>query len=83
MPARQHRRILVTASSGGITIAALTHDFIRKRSTVALVWDGDPEKSVSLFVPFKCGLDEVHSEAEKALRELSAEIATIPVKEAE
>ena len=69
-------------SSGGITIAALTHDFIRQRSTVTLIWDADPEKSVALFVPFRCGLDEVRGEAEKALREFSAEIAAIPVKEA-
>jgi hypothetical protein len=47
-----------------------------------LIWDADPEKSVALFVPFRCGLDEVRGEAEKALREFSAEIAAIPVKEA-
>ena len=68
--------------SGGITIAALTHDFLRKRSTVTLVWDAEPEKSVVLFVPFRCDLDEIRGEAEKALRELSVEIADIPVNEA-
>lgn len=62
-----------------VTIAALTHDLVRKRSLVTLIWDGDPEKAVSLPVPFGCSLDRVQTEAELALRELSAETATIAV----
>jgi hypothetical protein len=38
-----------------------------------------PEKRVALPVPFGCGLDRVQAEAEKALRYLSAETATIAV----
>jgi hypothetical protein len=65
-----------------VTIAALTHDLVRKRSIVTLVWDDDPEKRVALPVPFGCSLDEVRSEAEKALRTLSTETATISVNSA-
>jgi hypothetical protein len=62
-----------------VTVAALTHDLLRKRSIVTLVWDGDPEKRVTLPVPFGCGLDRVQAEAEKAMRDLSIETATIAV----
>ena len=63
-------------SSKSVTVAALTHDLVRKRSIVTLVWDEDPEKRVGLPVPFGCGLDRVQAEAEKDLRALSAETAT-------
>ena len=62
-----------------VTVAALTHDLIRKRSIVSLVWDDDLEKRVALPVPFGCALDDLQVEAEQALRGLSAEIATISV----
>ena len=62
-----------------ITVAALTHDFLRKRSIVTLVWDDDPEKMIALPVLFGCGLDRVQSEAKKALRGLSAETAAITI----
>jgi hypothetical protein len=65
-----------------VTVAALTHDHVRKRSIVTLVRDDDPEKRVALPVPFGCGLDGVRAEAEKALRALSAETATISVRPA-
>ncbi len=66
-------------SANSVTVAALTHDLMRKRSIVTLVWDGDPEKRVALPVPFGCALDRVQAEAEKAMRDLSAETATIAV----
>ena len=62
-----------------VTVAALTHDLLRKRSIVTVVWDNDPEKRVALPVPFGCGLDRVQAEAEKAMRELAAETAAIAV----
>jgi hypothetical protein len=62
-----------------ITVAALTHDLMRKRSLVTLGWDDDPEKMLSLPVPFGCSLDRVQAEAETAVRGLSAETATIVV----
>jgi hypothetical protein len=52
---------------------------MRKRSLVTLMWDDDPEKAVSLPVPFGCSLDRVQAEAETALRGLSAETATIAI----
>ena len=55
-------------SANSVTVAALTHELLRKRSIATLVWDGDPEKRVALPVPFGCGLDRVQAEAEKALR---------------
>ena len=65
-----------------VTITALTHDLVRKRSIVTLVWDDDPEKRVALPVSFGCSLDEVRGEAEKALRTLSTETAIISVNSA-
>ena len=65
-----------------VTIAALGHDLVRKRSIVTLVWDDDPEKQVALPVPFGCSLDDLRTEAEKTLRALSAETATISVNSA-
>jgi hypothetical protein len=69
--------------SAGIIVAALTHDLVRKRSLVTLVWESDPEKRVALPVPFGCSLDTLHDEAEKTLRALSSETATLPVKSAQ
>ena len=65
-----------------VTVAALTHDLVRKCSIVTLVWDDDPEKRVALPVPFGCALDRAQAEAEKAIRALSAETAVISVNSA-
>ncbi len=62
-----------------MTVAALTHDLVRKRSIVTVIWDDDAEKRVALPVPFGCDLNSVRAEAEKAVRELSSEIASIAV----
>ncbi|GEP09667.1 hypothetical protein [Methylobacterium gnaphalii] len=67
------------ASNPGVKVVALSHDLIRQRSIVKLVWTQDPEKSVALPVPFGCSLDDVRDEAEKALRALSAETAALVV----
>jgi hypothetical protein len=74
---------MANTCSGGVTVTALAHDLTRKQSFVTLVWNGDPEKKVVLPVPFGCGLNDVQAQAEKAMRSLSAEIATIEVKKAE
>jgi len=63
-----------------VTVAALTHDLIGKRSIVTMVWDDDPEKRVALPVPYGCSLDRVQAEAEKAMRALSAETGSMSVK---
>ena len=62
-----------------MTVAALTHDLVRKRSIVTVIWDHDAEKRVALPVPFGCELNSVRAEAEKAVRELSSEMVAISV----
>ncbi|GJE60995.1 hypothetical protein [Methylobacterium trifolii] len=69
-------------SHPSVTVAALTHDLVRKRSIVSLVWTDEPEKTVALPVPFGCSLADARAEAEKALRMLSAETATLDVRSA-
>ena len=64
----------------GVKIIGLFHDLVRKRSTVSVVWEDDPEKALHLVVPFGCPLDDVQAEAEKAIRELASAIATTPVR---
>ena len=68
------------AEPPSVSIVALTHDLIRKRSIVSLRWVTDPEKNVALPVPFGCSLESLPAEAEAALRELSTETATILVQ---
>jgi hypothetical protein len=65
--------------SARVTIAAVTHDVVRKRSIVTLVWDADPEKRLALPVPYGCSLDTLQDEAEKAVRALSEETASIVI----
>ena len=72
----------MTNKPSSVTIAALSHDLVRKRSIVTLVWGDDPEKRVALPVPFGCTLDNLHTEAEMALRALSAETAVLAVNAA-
>jgi hypothetical protein len=74
------RSSAVTDSSSGITVVALTHDLIRKRSIVTMTWDTDAEKKVGLPVSYGCSLEDVRAEAERALRALSTETATLIVK---
>lgn len=69
--------------SGVVVVAALAHDLVRKRSLVKLVWESDPEKRVALPVPFGCSLEALRDEAEKALRALSSDTATLAVKAAD
>ena len=64
------------------TVVALTHDLRRKRSIASISWDNDPEKNVAVPVPFGCSLSDVQSEAEKAVRELSAETAALVINPA-
>lgn len=66
----------------GVTVTGLFHDFVNKRSSVSVVWDSEPDKRLSLLVPYGCALDRVQAEAEKAVRALASEIAVIPVNPA-
>jgi hypothetical protein len=71
-----------TDSQSGITVTALHHDLKLKRSTVTVVWDDGSERRLGLWVPFGCTLDNAQAEAEKTVRALATEIATIPVNPA-
>ena len=65
-PRRQTTELLITG---------LHHDLNRKRSFVHFQWKNDPEKHLSLDVPFECTLDRLPKEAKKALEALSEELA--------
>ncbi|WP_237481777.1 hypothetical protein [Lichenibacterium dinghuense] len=58
-----------------VTVVALTHDLLGRRSLVTLVWSDAPDKRVTLPVPYGCGLDRVEAEALAALKEFASEIA--------
>lgn len=66
--------------AGRVRVVALSHDLVRQRSIVSIVWLDDPEKSVALPVPFGCPLEDIDVEAEKALRALSDETARLVVE---
>ena len=67
------------ADNDGIKIASLTHDFVTKKSWVRLVWESDASKSLGLEVSFCCSPEQLPAEAEKAVRKLSSELASIPI----
>lgn len=62
-----------------INIAGVNHDLKNKRSVVALEWDDDSGKRLFLPVPFGVSFNDLHAEAEKALRAAAAEHASIAV----
>ncbi len=59
------------------TIAGLNHDLKARQSIVILVWDNEPDRRLFLPVPFGCSFADLPAEAEKALRALAAETATM------
>jgi len=59
-----------------LLITGLHHDLNRKRSFVHLQWKDDPEKRLGLDVPYNCTLEQLPTEAKKALLALSEEIAS-------
>jgi len=68
------------AENGGLKIVSLSHNMGAEKSHVGLVWESDPTQSLGLEVRFGCSLDQLPAEAERAVRALSAELASIPVK---
>ena len=62
-----------------LLITGLHHDTQRKRSFVFVCWEDDPEKTLGLIVPFGCSLDSAREEAAKAVKALSAELASATV----
>ncbi|HEX4297172.1 MAG TPA: hypothetical protein VHZ56_04050 [Devosia sp.] len=65
-----------------ITVAGLYHDLVARTSFVTVTWDASPDRRLVLPVPFGCGLDELEAEAVKAVRSLSVELSTAPIKSA-
>ncbi|PSJ55592.1 hypothetical protein [Pseudaminobacter soli (ex Li et al. 2025)] len=59
------------------TIVGLNHDLKNKRSFVQLVWDDESDKHLSLAVRFGCSLDDLPSEAAKAVAELVSEVSSL------
>ena len=63
-----------------LRIDGLNRDPLKKRSIVMLKWEDDPEKRLGLLVPFDCTLDNLRTEAEKAVRALAKELETATIK---
>jgi len=74
---------MATENPPSATIVGLNHDLKGKHSYVVLVWDDVPDKHLSLPVPFGCTLSDLPAEADKALRALSAETATLVLHSAD
>ncbi len=66
-----------------LTLVGVTHEFEKKRSLAILVWNDDPEKKISVPIPFGCPFDSTRQEAEKAVRDLANEMMTIAVHDGE
>jgi hypothetical protein len=62
-----------------LRIDGLNRDPLKKRSIVMLKWEDDPEKRLGLLVPFDCTLDNLRTEAEKAVRALAKELETATI----
>jgi hypothetical protein len=63
-----------------LRIDGLNRDPLKKRSIVMLKWEDDPEKRLGLLVPFDCTLDNLRTEAEKAVRALAKELETATIQ---
>ena len=63
-----------------LRIDGLNRDPLKKRSIVMLKWEDDPEKCLGLLVPFDCTLDNLRTEAEKAVRALAKELETATIQ---
>jgi hypothetical protein len=63
-----------------LRIDSLNRDPLKKRSIVMLKWEEDPEKRLGLLVPFDCTLDNLRTEAEKAVRALAKELETATIQ---
>jgi hypothetical protein len=63
-----------------LRIDGLNRDPLKKRSIVMLKWEDDPEKRLGLLVPFDCTLDNLRTEAEKAVRALAKGLETATIQ---
>jgi hypothetical protein len=68
------------ATATGIAITQVVHDLQARASYVTLVWDGRPEKRLGLPIPFGTKLEDIESEAQKAIQAFRSELASLSVK---
>jgi len=68
------------ATATGVTITQVVHDLQARASFVTLVWDGRPDKRLGLPIPFGTKLEDIESEAHKALRAFESELASVSLK---
>ena len=62
-----------------LEVSAITHDLAKRRSLVLLTWPNDPERRLSLPVPFETTPADAVREAGVALRELVREIESAEI----
>jgi len=67
------------AENVGLRITSLSHNVVAGKSHVGLVWESDSSQVLGLEVPFGCSLEQLPAEAERAVRALSTELASIIV----
>ena len=67
------------AENVGLRITSLGHNMVAGKSHVGLVWESDSSQVLGLEVPFGCSLEQLPAEAERAVRALSTELASITV----
>lgn len=65
-----------------LILAALHHDYRKRRSFVTLEWPDDPEKRLGLPVVFKCTEDQLQAEAQKAIKAIAEELQHATIKRA-
>ena len=63
-----------------LKIINLHHDLSKKRSLVTFHWEDDHEKRLGLVVPFECPLENLKTEAEKAIRALAKELESATIE---
>jgi len=68
------------ATATGITITQVIHDLQARASYVTFVWDGRPEKRLGLPIPFGTKLEDIETEAQKALQAFRSELASASIK---
>jgi hypothetical protein len=62
-----------------VTIASLAHDVAKRKSIVTLIWGDGSERRIALPIPYGTTLDNLHREAEAAVRQFAAELAGTPI----
>ena len=65
-----------------VRVSEVIHDLPGKRSLVTLTWPEHTERKLRLPIPFGTELDQVHAEAERALRAHEASIRKTSVASA-